>query len=236
MSGNIWTGEQTAVLEKMWAENRTHTDIAAALGNGITVSGVSNKLYRLGLANRRAKPTQATIWTDAMNQMLRLRWSEKVSCRAIGNELGVTKSAIIGRARRLGLARRSSGGMGDDGIRVPREPATRRTPFRQPPPASHPIFDAITDLSPTAGDALALHVSLLDLTSDQCRWPFGEGRDTTFCGQPRVDGYPYCQCHAARAYQPGARSLKNFRPFDASVRAVPKVLTEEQPLNFGEAA
>jgi hypothetical protein len=46
--------------------------------------------------------------------------------------------------------------------------------------------------------------TLLDLESNDCRWPIGEPRqpDFHFCGKPHVPGRPYCELHWSMAFQP----------------------------------
>jgi hypothetical protein len=45
-------------------------------------------------------------------------------------------------------------------------------------------------------------VSLLDLSTDSCRWPIGDGSDTLFCGDIALVGCSYCTTHRALAYTP----------------------------------
>lgn len=42
------------------------------------------------------------------------------------------------------------------------------------------------------------------LLADDCRWPIGDPQvpDFHFCGSRKVDGYPYCDVHLRRAFQP----------------------------------
>lgn len=48
--------------------------------------------------------------------------------------------------------------------------------------------------------------TLLDLTSESCRWPVGEpgAEDFYFCGEKVLGPLPYCGFHARMAYQPAA--------------------------------
>jgi hypothetical protein len=48
-----------------------------------------------------------------------------------------------------------------------------------------------------------LHLSLLDLEEGQCRFPFGDGPNYTFCGCPvHEEGKPYCAEHHAQTHLP----------------------------------
>lgn len=38
-------------------------------------------------------------------------------------------------------------------------------------------------------------LTLFDLKEHTCRWPFGGGSETTYCGKRRTEGSPYCTAH-----------------------------------------
>jgi len=42
------------------------------------------------------------------------------------------------------------------------------------------------------------------LTSNDCRWPIGDPQhaDFHFCGRRKVAGFPYCEFHVRRGWQP----------------------------------
>jgi GcrA cell cycle regulator len=46
--------------------------------------------------------------------------------------------------------------------------------------------------------------TLVDLQSDDCRWPLGDPRerDFHFCGAVQLPGYPYCERHCRIAFGP----------------------------------
>jgi GcrA cell cycle regulator len=45
--------------------------------------------------------------------------------------------------------------------------------------------------------------TLLELSPGDCRWPVSESNapDFCFCGNPQVEGLPYCVGHARLAYK-----------------------------------
>ena len=47
-----------------------------------------------------------TVWTEDQAEQLTKLWATDLSAREIAGELGVTKNAVIGKVRRLGLAMR----------------------------------------------------------------------------------------------------------------------------------
>jgi hypothetical protein len=46
----------------------------------------------------------------------------------------------------------------------------------------------------------AFTTSLLELDSDQCRYPEGEGVNIRFCGEAQLAGSPYCPTHTKLCY------------------------------------
>ena len=57
-AGIGWTDERVELLAKLWGEGLSASQIAAALGGGVTRNAVIGKVHRLGLSGR-AKPGQA---------------------------------------------------------------------------------------------------------------------------------------------------------------------------------
>lgn len=116
----------------------------------------------------------------------------------IASVLGATRSAMIGKAHRMGMCERKASA--PKMARLPRRiaaparkpPSQRPIAFRGPPkePAAMP--------APAADDVA--RVSLLDLEPTHCRWPCGEPTEG-FCGCPKVHGASYCEGHMARAYR-----------------------------------
>jgi GcrA cell cycle regulator len=50
-------------------------------------------------------------------------------------------------------------------------------------------------------------VTTIALTSDTCRWPFGDPTEPDFhyCGERPLIGQPYCETHDAQSYQGGGK-------------------------------
>lgn len=115
-------------------------------------------------------------WTDEMIQQLKAMWADGVSASAIGRELAVSKNSVIGKARRLNLAARPS-------------PIVQNAGKNPQPPGPKPRE--------------RLRISdVIQLTSQMCRWPFGnpDEDDFHFCGKAVTQGKPYCEEHCAIAY------------------------------------
>ncbi len=68
------------------------------------------------------------------------------------------------------------------------------------------VRQIIYDKKPPGAEA----VSLEELVAGMCSWPHGHPgtREFYFCGQPAVEGKPYCAAHCARAYVINTKDVK----------------------------
>ncbi len=147
-------------------------------------------------------------WTEERIEELTRLWEAGRSASQIGQVLGMSKNAVIGKAHRLKLPARPSP------IRAasasPR-PATRTTPrpvLRQRPPRSgkaRPHLESVAMVAPAAQQApprIAPRHVRRRADGHGCLWPIGDPGDTDFhfCGDEAVPGKPYCDAHCAKAY------------------------------------
>jgi GcrA cell cycle regulator len=151
--------------------------------------------------------TFAATWTPAQTQQLREDWDAKDACgdpmfsaSQIGERLGgFTRSAVLGMARRMDLARR--GESAPKSGRPRKERAQTATVPKAAAPPPKPRAAPQQSNSPRHGQGC----SLRHLTTATCRWPVGDplGPGFVFCGNPGADnqnGRPYCAYHARVAY------------------------------------
>jgi GcrA cell cycle regulator len=119
-----------------------------------------------------------------------------------------TRSAAIGRARRMGIAERRPALPGQN-QRPPRETTGRpaierpalalesgRSEFRWP--FRVPVFKRTAPIRLRCVEVDPRHLSLLELGRNDCRYPYGgdaEGDAITFCAHPRRKGSSYCTAH-----------------------------------------
>jgi GcrA cell cycle regulator len=128
---------------------------------------------------------------------------------------GYSRSAAIGRARRMGIA--GSGGPKDAEIHRPeRPPGTMAEGLQQPRERHVPEFRRRTPAIERPEtrifrcvEIVPRHLSLIDLEPGDCRYPYGgdaEGEAITFCGHPRREGSSYCTPHFHLTRGPGTAS------------------------------
>ena len=153
----------------------------------------------------------ADTWKDeALVERLKSLHADGLSASQIGNRLGVSRSAVIGKIHRLGLAkghgcypRLTARNMLN--ARLARRPRRQRAEigWKKPP---HEIFAE----REAARQAPELFIpeherkTLETLEPADCRYPYGDPRtpDFYFCGKPRVGGLPYCDWHRKIAFVP----------------------------------
>lgn len=128
-------------------------------------------------------------WTQERISRLQALWDEGLTTRAIGEALGVTKNAIVGKSYRLGLERRCPSN------RPGSAPRPQAASPERPKRMEHPV---------------------LTLRTGVCRWPLGDPRtkDFRFCLDPTECRGTYCPTHSAAARRTtGVAQRRNeFRP------------------------
>jgi GcrA cell cycle regulator len=163
------------------------------------------------------------IWTDAMLARLSKLWLGRNSAAQIAALLGhgLTKNAICGKVRRMGLIKRKAG--------TPRRRALDRPPRARPalkprpeaprtpakafalPKAPKPVLALVAPVSaPAKGIPATTAKAVYALGAKQCKWPHGTPGKPGFhfCGEVSVDintHLPYCEYHrnlAIAPYQP----------------------------------
>lgn len=149
-----------------------------------------------------------TVWSVARIADLTRLWAAGLTAHDIGRQLGLSKSAVLGKVHRLDLVPRRQ---------VQRKPIEQSDhPWARPsapsklspePPISAPVAGeerVLDPLNPSrrARPATAEEYASRGLTKRACAWPSGDPRTAEFrsCGERAVVGKPYCPGHCAAAY------------------------------------
>jgi GcrA cell cycle regulator len=161
---------------------------------------------------------QSTNWapehSDALREYLAkgMSYSEVADAINAKFETAYSRSAAIGRAKRMGLA----------GPKPPadlprhwpgRPPEAKAPPLRKhrerhPPEFMRPMpfFERTEATKLRCVEIAPRHLSLIDLEPGDCRYPYGgdeDGEAITFCGHPRRLGSSYCTPHFHLTRGPG---------------------------------
>ena len=130
---------------------------------------------------------QGSPWDNAaLNDAVRELWPT-MTALALATDLStrfgvaVTRSAVIGKANRLGLSK----------ARLKKHDRPR--PKRLPPtvPAPKPTFVRPSDIHRTFGEVCSI------VQVKGCRWCVVNDKPFFFCNGPRLNGTSYCKTHEA---------------------------------------
>ena len=181
---------------------------------------------RLGLAPGKANFMQSFIWapehSDALRDCLSRGMSYGQAADAINARFGTefTRSAAVGRAKRLGLktaaARKT--------LPRPRRPRRRgESASKAPQKVVRPDAPAVPPTSTEPVKPLKLRcvgirprlLAFADLEPGDCRYPYGgekEGETYAFCGHSRIPRSSYCRPHHVLTHCPGTVSERMAVP------------------------
>ena len=171
-----WTDERVETLKKLWMEGLSASQIAGALGEGVTRNAVIGKVHRLKLS-ARAKPANSTPRP---------------------------RPAARPAPRRVASPAQSLGAMGSASAAKLRAAAPRPQSIGATALAQSPEMEAELYVAPAAELFIPedKRLNLLQLNEHTCKWPIGDplSKDFYFCGQHSLDTGPYCEFHSRRAY------------------------------------
>jgi len=185
-------------------------------------------------------------WNDERVELLKKLWADGLSASQIAGRLGeVTRNAVIGKVHRLGLSgRATTSRMKSHRPRVRTQAAKRlmKPRFATGNQAFRNLY--LTDTEPYVPPAEEVVIPLKErkyiqtLTEVDCRWPIGDPQlaDFHFCGKSKINGLPYCEAHARRAFQPpqARRRERDYGPVVAP--QVPAPTEAEAPSTQDEKA
>ena len=121
------------------------------------------------------------VWDEDKLNKLRKLWDDGLPITKIGNEIGVSRNAIAGKAHRMGLPKRNS-------------PISK---------SGDPRKNQEKNNSDNNKE-LPLKIMLRDVewSRNRCCWPIGDPKlpGFSFCGTAIIPGRPYCEEHSNLAY------------------------------------
>jgi GcrA cell cycle regulator len=136
------------------------------------------------------------FWTDEHVLELRKLNSEGYSASQIGNRLGCSRNAVIGKLHRLQLPSLHKPTAAQPRQRAVRTPIVRIVRVNGNSDKMR-VMQSVTGnlFEPRVVEAAPLHISFDDLTSTTCKYPFGDIPNMTFCGHLSAAGSSYCNSH-----------------------------------------
>lgn len=160
---------------------------------------------------RKACPHQ---WADDRKEQLKALWQSGKTASQVAETMGgITRNAVIGQVRRMGLHRYTEHPPASRKVAqkaAVRARETHRIQKRQflsfawkQPRREWDWNDLRNVPSPhyaQVPEPAPRHLTVLNLGAHDCRWPYGDG-PFTFCGHPALEEKPYCEFHCGLAYQ-----------------------------------
>lgn len=131
-----------------------------------------------------------------------------VSYAIIGKELGISRCAVAGKVKRLGLAERCPTRYAKRQPAVSKEARTSAGHTRRKPASARrieftprPLGDEPTDI---VVEFIPLNpVTFAQLGEDHCRFPVSDS-PVMFCGERPKEDRPYCTAHCRICYKPSS--------------------------------
>ena len=149
-------------------------------------------------------------WNQQKVEDLKKLWNEGVATSRIGEQLGFTKNAVIGKAFRLGLERRQNS----------RKKTSNTASFATTNlyrEASTPSSSITTKRDPVRRrEKFSFKKSIVGTGSfKSCQWPIGDPLKEGFhyCGCQNIPTKPYCIEHYKKAYNVDEKYLDRLLDF-----------------------
>jgi hypothetical protein len=147
-------------------------------------------------------------WTPKNSDRLKALWLSGMPTAAIGDEMGIGKHAVIGKAHRLGLPGRPSP--------IKPRPVLAEVPkaLKCGQPSFAPAFlvtqppkdwEEEAELVAVAPPPVVAFAPPVVGAPRECQFIEGDPRELLFCGAPAVRK-SYCEIHWARCYRPVTRA------------------------------
>lgn len=163
----------------------------------------------------RRQAIRDRFWPDEKVAKLKEMHAANAAYGVIANALGVTRNAVCGKIKRLGMSVPMSVRFGPEfkskrqqkpgWVRFKAKVRPERVALFEKFPVADPSLDleSRTDLS----------CEIVGLTQENCHWPVGDvgSESFFFCGQEAIKGRPYCGAHCRIAYEPRKGARPRFR-------------------------
>ena len=150
-------------------------------------------------------------WNQQKVDDLKKLWNEGVATSRIGEQLGFTKNAVIGKAFRLGLERRQNSRKKT----ARSQSVSSVTMYRE---TSAPVHSQMTPKREVTRrrEKFSFKKSIVGTGSfKSCQWPIGDPLEEGFhyCGGQNIPTKPYCIEHYKKAYNVDEKYLDKLLDF-----------------------
>jgi len=150
-------------------------------------------------------------WNQQKVDDLKKLWNEGVATSRIGEQLGFTKNAVIGKAFRLGLERRQNSRKKTSHSQT----VSSVTMYRETSATSNSQITPKREVA-RRREKFSFKKSIVGTGSfKSCQWPIGDPLEEGFhyCGGQNIPTKPYCIEHYKKAYNVDEKYLDRLLDF-----------------------
>ena len=150
-------------------------------------------------------------WNQQKVEDLKKLWNEGVATSRIGEQLGFTKNAVIGKAFRLGLERRQNSRKKI----AHSQSVSSVTMYRETSVPGHSQTTPKREVT-RRREKFSFKKSIVGTGSfKSCQWPIGDPLEEGFhyCGGQNIPTKPYCIEHYKKAYNVDEKYLDRLLDF-----------------------
>jgi len=150
-------------------------------------------------------------WNQQKVEDLKKLWNEGVATSRIGEQLGFTKNAVIGKAFRLGLERRQNSRKKTSHS----QSVSSVTMYRETSAPGHSQIAPKKEVT-RRREKFSFKKSIVGTGSfKSCQWPIGDPLEEGFhyCGGQNIPTKPYCIEHYKKAYNVDEKYLDRLLDF-----------------------
>ena len=150
-------------------------------------------------------------WNQQKVDDLKKLWNEGVATSRIGEQLGFTKNAVIGKAFRLGLERRQNSRKKTSHS----QSVSSVTMYRETSTPGHSQIAPKKEVT-RRREKFSFKKSIVGTGSfKSCQWPIGDPLEEGFhyCGGQNIPTKPYCIEHYKKAYNVDEKYLDRLLDF-----------------------
>ena len=150
-------------------------------------------------------------WNQQKVDNLKKLWSEGVATSRIGEQLGFTKNAVIGKAFRLGLERRQNSRKKT----AQSQSVSSVTMYRETSVTGNSQITPKREVT-RRREKFSFKKSIVGTGSfKSCQWPIGDPLEEGFhyCGGQNIPTKPYCIEHYKKAYNVDEKYLDRLLDF-----------------------
>ena len=150
-------------------------------------------------------------WNQQKVDDLKKLWNEGVATSRIGEQLGFTKNAVIGKAFRLGLERRQNSRKKT----AQSQSVSSVTMYRESSASGHTQIAPKREVT-RRREKFSFKKSIVGTGNfKSCQWPIGDPLEEGFhyCGGQNIPTKPYCIEHYKKAYNVDEKYLDRLLDF-----------------------